>query len=569
MPQVTVYATDDAEVRAWSPNTNFGNDWNVRTGKSGGLRVRGFYRFPIPVNPAIPGTITKVTFYGYGVNPQGAAPISGTPTSLDVYLALGTVDQASITWNNKPTLGAFMGGKAWPIGGIVWHAIDITANFPGWNQDLNIGMILNTESAYNNLWANLSSIERPDFKTPYIVIEYLDDAPTPSTAALNPQSADKEKNTVSWTEMPEPDFQKYEIWRSKDGAAYTLVQSGAVQTWTSWDDPLVLVDGSTYDYFVRSWDTQNQTSDSNIVSMTKPEVTALNYNTQTPLVGETVQGTITANGGIIVNYYWDWDDGTPYWTGSNTDTHEYSGVGTYDPLVRAENDGGWWSGAFAGGQITVQSQKPVARLHTIPSGGVVDIGEPIILDGSESFDQDIDGQIDVFEFDPGTGSFSINNGLNPKTTISFTEYGTYLVRLKVTDDSLDTDIATATILVAAQKIIGLMFYYPVKILNRQKLINFDEASKFSGDGIDMEPTGSGAIVIDIGAKCQGDDGELDIIKLQKIRDAEDVASQVQITIEGKDYVGELTNIIITKITPAPEKTWDWKAQLKIPKPPGD
>lgn len=561
-------ATKQTSVQLYYPDTiwPFPSIFSIKKGQPTVNSVnRMLLKFPdMPPEPGPPATIisAKILFYV-----QGQTVGSNPPATIDCYDS-GNFDFATTTWNNQPALGAIRGQKTWPPG-TGYLEIDITSYIQalGWaGGALEFTFKLNNEGSTGANGISIESLIHAGVE-PYLELVFSDDAPTPSVCTLAPQAADKEKNTVNWTLNPDTDFAKYEIWKRINGGTWALVHTELTQATVTWDDPAVLADGSLYEYYVRTYDGVGQTVDSNIAAHTQPDVLDFVINNLTPTVGQTVTGFITATSGLpLAQWFYDWDDGTQEWIASASRDHDYLAAGTYNTKCRVRDTGGWESTLFTGPTVNVQSQAPIPKIHAYPQRA--DIGETVVLNMSQSFDPDLTGGIDKYEFDLGTGVFTIDNGGNPIYYWVPSSYGTKTIRGRVTDTDTDTAIAEVTVIVAAISIIELAFNWDVNQLDREGELQLDSASKFSRKGTDSQPTGSGPILIKIGASVQGDDGEDDIRLLESIRDNPDLSgSMVKIYMDGYYYVGWLRNISIQKTRGAPPKTWRWSADLEIPEAP--
>ncbi len=136
--------------------------------------------------------------------------------------------------------------------------------------------------------------------------------------------------------------------------------------------------------------------------------------------------------GTIVNYVWDFGDGSPVSNGITT-THFYSTVGTYTVTLTVTDNDGLMDSGVAIVTITQGGIAPIAIINA-PNEGFA--GFSVTFDGSGS--SDADGTIVSYEWDFADGT----TGSGPILDHKFTSIGTYTVTLTVTDnDGLqDTDI---------------------------------------------------------------------------------------------------------------------------------
>lgn len=134
-----------------------------------------------------------------------------------------------------------------------------------------------------------------------------------------------------------------------------------------------------------------------------------------------------SRGGEIVDYNWDFDDGT---TASGVEvTHTFDERGTYtvelvvvdvnNRVARAERD------------VTVRSQAPVARFEVVPHHGVVMVGDVMNVDASQSYHPDGGQEIAGYEWSFGDGTIVTLSG--PETSHVYDAPGSYNVALQVVD----------------------------------------------------------------------------------------------------------------------------------------
>ena len=167
-----------------------------------------------------------------------------------------------------------------------------------------------------------------------------------------------------------------------------------------------------------------------------------------PILGETIEDelpitiedTLTFTGSQslwnIVSYLWDLGDGST--TTGSTITHSYRLSGEYTVTLTVIDDNGFNASAFV--SFEVSNTAPVASIVTTPSNRTVEVGQPILLDGS--FSQDRDGEIVLYTWDFGNfGDFY--EGSSAKIEHSYDQIGEYWVTLQVTDnlgDSSNTSV---------------------------------------------------------------------------------------------------------------------------------
>ena len=580
MPVITkiIQIDNDASIREDHPNTNYGTlpEANAVILDSS-LERRGLFSGPIPPIPGAPATLISAKLYVWNRFAGGfkdGVPVGQGFDYLDCY-ETASFDEAVVTWNTKPALSGLADripysdfvahGESWH-----WLEFDVEAEVfaKGWGTDIFFQLLL-AWTLQPDLWVWMRTKEYIDVagKQPYIEIQYLDDLPIAVVASVVPQALDKEKNTVNWTLNADTDFQKYEIWRRIDDGSWEPVHTELVQAVVTWDDPLIIDDGSQIEYYVSVYDLSDQENPSSIVSMIKPRIDDFSINNLAPDVLETVTGTIAAAGDTIVDWWYDWGDGTQEWIPASSRDHQYAASGIYNTQCRAENSGGWRSSIVAGPVVNVESQDPIADLKIQPTNAFTD--EEVVFNGMESFDSDLlDGGIDVYEFDPGTGTFDINNGDNPKYIHVFTAPGTYVCRLRVTDNDLNQAIDEYTVYVTDAIISELILNFPAARLDRDRPINYVIDEFFHGIGTSMDKVSTGSLVLLIGATCWCQDGQADIDQLEVIRDDPDGQKRYKILIGDKYYTGYFMDLTIEKLKGGNDIAWQWNARFRITINPG-
>jgi PKD repeat protein len=135
--------------------------------------------------------------------------------------------------------------------------------------------------------------------------------------------------------------------------------------------------------------------------------------------------------GSIVSYFWNFGDGASA-TGAIV-SYAYVDDGSYSVTLTVTDDDGATDSASA--IKTVLNQEPVASFTE--SAEIVYVNDVINFNAASSYDPD--GTIVSYhwDFDDGT------TGTGVSVSHSYTESGTYVVTLTVTDDDGATDIATA------------------------------------------------------------------------------------------------------------------------------
>jgi len=159
---------------------------------------------------------------------------------------------------------------------------------------------------------------------------------------------------------------------------------------------------------------------------------------ETVYTNETISFNASASSdpdGTIVNYFWDFGDGTNA-TGVTT-SHSYADDGTYTVTLIVTDDDDAVDSIQA--TKTVLNRPPVASFTE--NATIVLAGEVIHFNASTSYDQD--GSIVSYFWDFGDGT----NGTGVAVDHSYADNGTYIVTLTITDDDGATASANVTITV--------------------------------------------------------------------------------------------------------------------------
>lgn len=166
--------------------------------------------------------------------------------------------------------------------------------------------------------------------------------------------------------------------------------------------------------------------------------------------------------GTISAYLWNFGDG-----GTSTDSkpsHTWTTNGTYTVTLKVQDNNvpGYQSDVVSR-QIVISNSPPTANIVTTPGPNGANVvqspNKPFLVqfNGTGSFDPDGNIVSYDWDFDDGTA-----HGTTPTVSHSFTEYGTYMVKLTVTDNSGLTDTKTVKIRVnhAPLPVISVVSGYP-------------------------------------------------------------------------------------------------------------
>lgn len=166
-------------------------------------------------------------------------------------------------------------------------------------------------------------------------------------------------------------------------------------------------------------------------------------NATTRALGNVTSGTpmqFSAGGstdpdGRIVEYEWDFDDGSQAF--GRTPRHAYEQPGTYDVTLTVTDE----HGAVDTANTTIEiANRPPDAAFAYPLA-VLEPGQSVQFDASESGDPD--GEIVRYEWAFGDGTTATRS--MPTVSHAYDEPGTYTVALRITDDSGDTAIVRKSI----------------------------------------------------------------------------------------------------------------------------
>jgi len=227
-------------------------------------------------------------------------------------------------------------------------------------------------------------------------------------------------------------------------------------------------DGSyTVTLTVMDDDGATSTATSIKIVLNRLPVASFTESAETVYTGDII--TFNASGsndpdGTIVNYFWDFGDGTNA-TGVTVD-HSYTDDGNYTVTLTVTDDDGATDSASA--TKTVLNRPPVASFTE--SAETVYTGETIRFNASQSYDPD--GTIVSYFWDFGDGT----NASGVTVDHAYADDGNYAVTLTITDDDGATDTATAT----------------KTVLNRSPVAAFTESAEtvFTGETIYFDASGS-------------------------------------------------------------------------------
>ncbi len=172
-----------------------------------------------------------------------------------------------------------------------------------------------------------------------------------------------------------------------------------------------------------------------------PPVADFSYFPLQPTTAEEVQFTDQSSDpdGEVVRWLWKFGDGAM--SEVQTPSHRYVDDGSYTVSLTVTDDRG--ATAETSQPVAVANVAPTAAFSISPAEAYT--GDPITFDASDSSDPD--GEIVKYEWDfAGDGEFEESTS-STRITHSFVDDGTYIVKLRVSDDDGDTAEATGTIVI--------------------------------------------------------------------------------------------------------------------------
>ncbi len=161
----------------------------------------------------------------------------------------------------------------------------------------------------------------------------------------------------------------------------------------------------------------------------------------------------TSPNGTIESYSWDFGDGSEPVT-TKTASHTYDRAGNYEVTLTVVDEDEEEGETILPIEVESKREAPVAQISTEPAleeGALSLEGEvpfEIVFDASKTTDRDNNIVDYQWDFD-GNGVF---DGVGEKVTYSFTEPGTYSVKLLVTDSDDNTGEDTVIVKVKQQGI---------------------------------------------------------------------------------------------------------------------
>jgi PKD repeat protein len=245
-------------------------------------------------------------------------------------------------------------------------------------------------------------------------------------------SYDPDGNIVSYT------------WDFGDGNITTTSNTTITHKYTSYGDYLVKLTVTDNDDL-----TDDETA---TIHVSQHPIAAFTFSPLDPLIHEVVTFDASASspdGGVIVNYTWNFGDGNVTSTNNTIITHAYETYGTYTVTLNVTDSEGKWDTTSE--QITVE-KAPIADFTWNPY--YPQRGETVTFDASISTPDG--GVIVSYAWDFGDGTPIVEESY-PIITHVYATAGDYMVTLNVTDSEGRWDTETKTITV-----VPIRYYLEVK-----------------------------------------------------------------------------------------------------------
>jgi len=205
-----------------------------------------------------------------------------------------------------------------------------------------------------------------------------------------------------------------------------------------------------------------------------PPVAKITENATTVLTGEVIHFDASESydpDGDIVEYFWDFDDGTNA-SGVTVD-HSYADNGTYTVTLTVTDDDGLTDLDTA--TKIIENRPPVALFTQ--SLTTVETGETTTFYAGDSYD--LDGTIVSYQWDFDDGTIVTETDLS--ITHVYEDDGSYTVTLTVTDDDGATNSTSITKTVLNRPPIA-SFTQNATTVDTEEAIHFDASNSFDLDG---------------------------------------------------------------------------------------
>ncbi|NIN33953.1 MAG: PKD domain-containing protein, partial [Gammaproteobacteria bacterium] len=220
-------------------------------------------------------------------------------------------------------------------------------------------------------------------------------------------------------------------------------------------------------------DAATDTATSTKTVLNRPPVALFAESAETVYTAESITFNATESydlDGAIVNYHWDFGDGSNA-TGVII-AHSYNDDGNYTVVLTVTDDDSATDSTSA--TKTILNRPPVATFTE--SAESIFIGETITFNASNSYDPD--GTVTAYFWDFGDGS----NATEIAVDHSYLEEGNYTVTLTVTDDDGETGTATALKVVLNRPPIPSFTESAVTVYTSESIV-FNAFASYDPDGV--------------------------------------------------------------------------------------
>lgn len=164
----------------------------------------------------------------------------------------------------------------------------------------------------------------------------------------------------------------------------------------------------------------------------------------------TFDGSGSTDDGTIVNYTWNFGDGSKGY--SVSPTHAYDTPGEYTVILTVEDDEGATDIDATTATISPQPNiPPIAPVISGPENGTNNTEYTFTISSTDADGDDIKYIIDWGDGETDTTDFA-TNGTVVTQTHTYAEPGTYTISVKANDNQTDSSTTTHTIVIEAEEI---------------------------------------------------------------------------------------------------------------------